>query len=228
MKRQHFLTTGLFVVLCMVAYLPQAQAQEGNIEAKKIIADLEVKSALCYKANNKYDSPAHSACKKCFHRIRDVRRRLREEDIKKANDICNEAVAIMNPETQDAYRKRTELEKLKERIDKTYVFIKTDPQMSDARINKICDLYDKQIRYIETLPWREKSIGVDKELNLSAFSDDQRRELTIHRRNLRENVHKLLFAYETGKPVYRHLFYNSPNYCTLKYELEKKKTLYNK
>ncbi|MCK5285263.1 MAG: hypothetical protein KAJ86_06735 [Alphaproteobacteria bacterium] len=228
MKRQHFLTTGLFVVLCMVAYLPQAQAQEGNIEAKKIIADLEVKSALCYKANNKYDSPAHSACKKCFHRIRDVRRRLREEDIKKANDICNEAVAIMNPETQDAYRKRTELEKLKERIDKTYVFIKTDPQMSDARINKICDLYDKQIRYIETLPWREKSIGVDKELNLSAFSDEQRIELTIHRRNLRENVHKLLFAYETGKPVYRHLFYNSPNYCTLKYELEKKKTLYNK
>lgn len=218
MLNRLFKLSGLLFLLGTILVPSLVQAGEHSPKNSKIIEGLSAQHELCSKANNKAGSPESQKCKSCFHLITVAKRGLLEENIKKAEEACSEAVRIMNPETREDYKKRTEIEKLQKVIDKNYAVIKSDPNMTDATLGKVCDLYYRHIRYTETLPWKSFATG-GSQINAAAMSREQKQELTMRKNNLRKNVSGILFAAKVGEPAYSKLF-RQPNYCTLKYEME--------
>ena len=93
-----------------------------------------------------------------------------------------------------------------------------DPNLTEQRINIVCDRFDEQYVYEESLPQNERMKRVDSR----QMSTQEIQTLTLKRREAAKDVHDLLHKFAASTKSYQTLFSQS-GFCKGGYDLAKMK-----
>ena len=94
----------------------------------------------------------------------------------------------------------------------------TDPNLTKERIDIVCDRFDEQYVYEESLPQNERMKRVDSR----QMSKQEIQTLTLKRREAAKDVHDLLHKFAASTKSYQILFSQS-GFCKGRYDLVKMK-----